>query len=118
VNVALILALAVLISRIQCPRDSVKRDFPVALLVPVITGILCLDGVLSRFDGLLLLSIFLAWLVAAVIEARKQRSAAEKVLGEYRGWLAVISCIVGLAFLVAAGYLIVTGARALPLLLA
>jgi cation:H+ antiporter len=115
VNVALILALAVLISRIQCPRDSVKRDFPVALLVPVVTGVLCLDGALSRFDGLLLLSMFLAWLVAAVIEARKQRSAAEKILGEHRGWLAVISCIVGLAFLVAAGYLIVTGARGIAI---
>jgi cation:H+ antiporter len=44
VNVALILALALLISRIQCPRESVKRDFPVALLVPLITDVLCLDG--------------------------------------------------------------------------
>jgi cation:H+ antiporter len=59
--------------------------------------------------------MFLAWLVAAVIEARKQRSAAEKILGEHRGWLAVISCIVGLAFLVAAGYLIVTGARGIAI---
>ena len=30
----------------------------------------------------------LVWLVATVIEARKQRSAAERVLGEQRGWLA------------------------------
>lgn len=115
VNVALILALALMFSGIQSPRDSIKRDFPVALLVPVITGVLFLDGVLSRLDGLLLLSLFFSWLVAAVIEARKQRSAAEEVLGEHRGGLAVLWCVAGLAFLVAAGNFIVAGARGIAL---
>lgn len=111
VNVALILALALVISGIQSPRDSVRRDFPVALLVPIITGGLVLDGILSRFDGVLMSSIFLAWLTAAVVEARKQRSAAEDILGERRGSLAVLWCTVGLAFLTVAGNLIVTGAK-------
>jgi cation:H+ antiporter len=111
VNVALILALALVISGIQCPRDAMKRDFPVALLVPVITGILVLDGVLSRFDGFLMLSMFLAWLVAAVIEVRKQRNVAGEVLGEHRGWFAVLFCVVGLGCLIAAGNLIVIGAQ-------
>lgn len=115
VNVALILALALVISGIRSSRDSVKRDFHVALLIPVITGVLFLDGELSRFDGLLLLSMFLAWLVAAVIDARKQRSAAEDVLGEHQEWLVVLSCVAGLAFLIAAGNLIVVGARGLAI---
>jgi cation:H+ antiporter len=111
VNVALILALALLISGIQSSRDSVRRDFPVALLVPIITGGLALDGNLSRFDGVLMLSIFLAWLIAAVVEARKQRNAAEELLGEHRGPWAVLWCVVGLTFLIVAGNLIVTGAK-------
>ena len=114
-NVALILGLALVISGIQSPRDSVKRDFPVALIIPIITGFLFLDGELSRFDGFLMLGMFLAWLVAAIIEARKQRNAAEEVLGEHRGWLVVLSCVVGLAFLVAAGNLIVSGARGIAI---
>lgn len=115
VNVALILALALVISGIQSSRATVKRDFPVALLVPVITGVLFLDGELSRLDGLMMLSMFLAWLVAAVIEARKQRSVAEKMLGEHRGWLVVFSGAAGLALLVAAGNFIVTGARGIAI---
>lgn len=111
VNVSLCLAVALVISGIQSPRDSIKRDFPVALLIPIITGVLFLDGELSRIDGLLMLSMFLAWLVAALIEARKQRCAAEEVLGEHRGWLAVLLCVAGLAFFVTAGKLIVAGAR-------
>lgn len=115
VNVALILALAVVISGIKSPRDSVKRDYPVALLIPVITGVLFLDGQLSRFDGVLMLSMFVAWLVATFIEARKQRSAAEKVLGERRVWLVVLLCLAGLASLVAAGNLIVAGAKGIAI---
>lgn len=115
VNVALILGLALVISGIQSSRDSVKRDFPVALLIPIITGVLFLDGEISRFDGVLMLSMFLAWLVAAIIEARKQRSAAEILLGEHRGWLVGLSCVVGLVFLVGAGHLIVAGARGIAI---
>ena len=115
VNIALILALALVISGIQSPRDSIKRDFPAALLIPLITGVLCLDGVLSRFDGILMLGMFFAWLTAVIIEARSQRSAAAKVLGAQRGWLTVLSCLAGLACLAAAGKFIVAGARGIAL---
>lgn len=111
VNVALVLAITLLISGIQCPRDNVKRDFPVALITPLVIGVLALDGVLSRLDGLLLLGMFLAWTVAVTIEARKQRSAAGEILAERRGWLAIILCLVGLVFLIVAGRFIVTGAK-------
>jgi cation:H+ antiporter len=87
----------------------------VAILVPVITGLLILDGVLSRIDGIIMLSMFFIWLVMAVVEARKQRSAAEEVLAKQRGWYAGILSIVGLAFLVAAGSLIVAGAKGIAI---
>jgi cation:H+ antiporter len=111
VNVALILALALVISEVRSPRDTLKRDFSVALLVPVITGFLALDGTLSRFDGVLMLCLFAAWLVAAALEARKQRMAADKNLGKRRGWVSIILSVAGLSLLVAAGNLIVSGAK-------
>jgi cation:H+ antiporter len=55
------------------------RHLPLALLIPIITGVLFLDGALSRVDGVLMLGMFLAWLVAAMIEARKQRGITEEV---------------------------------------
>jgi cation:H+ antiporter len=111
VNIALILALALLISGIQSSRDSIRRDFPVAFLVPVLTAALAADGELSRLDGLVMLSLFLAWMTATVIEVRRQRSAAEEVLGAHRLAPAVLSALFGLVFLVGAGLLIVDGAR-------
>ncbi|MDO8706294.1 MAG: calcium/sodium antiporter [Sulfuricaulis sp.] len=115
VNVALVLAVTLLISGIQCPRDSVKRDFPIALITPVVIGVLALDGVLSRLDGLLLLGMFIAWAVAVTVEARKQRSAAGEILGEQRRWLAIILCLAGLVFLIVAGRFIVTGAKGIAI---
>ncbi len=115
VNVALILGLALTISGIQSPRGTVKRDFPVALLIPIITGILFLDGVLSRLDGVLMLGMFVAWLGAATVEARRQRSAAEQVLGLPRRGLVVLSCVGGLGLLILAGNLVVDGARGIAL---
>jgi cation:H+ antiporter len=111
VNVALILAAAITISGIQTTRSSLKRDFPVALLIPVVPLVLLLDGVLSRIDGLLLIGMFVVWFISVLIEARKQRSSAEKMLGEQRGMLAVMFSVVGLAFLFTAGRLVVNGAK-------
>ena len=91
VNVALILALALLMASICAPRDSLTRDFPVAMLVPILLAVLAFDGTLSRRDGVLLLVIFCTWLTATVLEVRRQRSAVDQVLGEPRRWRALVS---------------------------
>jgi cation:H+ antiporter len=110
VNVALILGSALLIGVLHAPRGTVKRDFPAALAVPVVTAVLLIDGQLSRLDGFLLLTMFAAWLVAVVREARRERSSVEEVLGAYPPGRAVLEGAVGLVLLIAAGTLIVTGA--------
>ncbi len=111
-NVALILALAVMISGLHTPRAGLRRDFPVALGVPFLTGALLLDGTLSRPDAALLLSLFAAWLVAAVLAARRERVAEAVPLAQGRAAI-VLSCVGGLVLLLAAGRLIATGARAI-----
>jgi cation:H+ antiporter len=102
--------LALLIAPIPVPRNSIRRDFPVALLVPVVIAVLLLDGRLSRLDGVLLLGGFLAWLIAVTYEAYSQRSAAPEMLGARPPSRAVLEGVVGLALLIAAGKLIVFGA--------
>lgn len=115
VNIAFILGLALCVSGIRSSRAGVKRDFPVALLVPVVTGVLFLDGRLSRLDGLLMLGMFVAWLGAVVVEVRRQKSAAGQVLGEPGGWPALLLAAAGMALLMLAGDLIAAGARGIAL---
>lgn len=111
VNVALILGLAIIISPIQCARESIRRDFPSALLVPVIIGVLALRGRLDRIDGVLLLALFGGWMFLAIREARRQRDATGEVLGRRPALLAAASSLGGLLCLFAGGRLIVIGAE-------
>lgn len=110
VNVALILGIALLISPIQSSRDSLKRDFPVALAVPLVIGLLCLDGNLSRVEGAFLLALFLAWFAAVILEVRRQRRVSGPA-GSASGLRAAALGVLGLVLLFAAGRLIVSGAR-------
>ncbi len=110
VNVALILGVVVTMAPMVVPASSLRRDLPVALSVPVVLGVLLLDGVLSRLDALVLIGWFLVWLVAVMVEVRRQRSAAAEVLGEANAIKAWIEAVAGLALLIAAGKLIVFGA--------
>ncbi|KAB2913254.1 MAG: sodium:calcium antiporter [Hyphomicrobiaceae bacterium] len=110
VNVALILGSALLIGVLHAPRATIKRDFPTALVVPVATAVLFIDGELSQMDGLLLLAIFVVWLVTVIREARRERSAIEEVLGAYPPGRALVEGTIGLGLLIAAGRLIVAGA--------
>ena len=114
-NVALILGAALLFRGIDAPRASIRRDFPVALLAPILLGGLALDGIVSRLDAVVLLATFAAWLWASLREARRERSAAPQVLADPGGGRASLRLGGGLALLVAAGWLIVRGASGLAL---
>lgn len=115
VNVAFILGLALVIARSACPRDSLRRDFSSALLVPVVLGILAIDGRLSRVDGVALVGLFAVWMTAVVREARKQRSATKQVPGQRPALLVLAASVGGLACLFAGGRLIVVGAKGIAL---
>jgi cation:H+ antiporter len=111
VNVALILGSALAIAGIHSPRDTLRRDFPVALVVPLVTVVMAADGTLSRLDGLGLFLGFLVWLGATVGEARRQRRATATAAGQPAHPRTLLAAVSGLALLIVAGTLIVSGAR-------
>jgi cation:H+ antiporter len=111
VNISLILALALLITPIAASFATLRRDFGVALLTPLVIALLAFDGRLSRIDGLLLLAIFGGWLALVVQEARTHRTAAPALVEEQARGKPLLLTIIGLLFLIAAGRFIVTGAK-------
>lgn len=111
VNVGLILGLALLFGALVVRSDELRRDFALALIVPILTLALALDGTLSRADGALLLALFVLWSTLVVRQAIARRRAATTENGPpvsaLRAWLFLL---VGLAALILAGRLFVTGA--------
>lgn len=111
VNIGLILGLGLLFGDMDVRFSAIRRDFIFALFVPPVTLLLTLDGVLSRADGVLLLLLFGLWLALGAKEAlaHRQRTPATDAP---RPPLArpVLSFLAGLACLILAGRLFVTGA--------
>ncbi len=88
---------------------TVLALYGVGLLL--VTIVLALDSTLSRIDAAILIALFGSWLVLTTRAARRERSAAVAVLAERSHVRSLIEMVAGLAFLVAAGRLIVFGAK-------
>lgn len=117
VNVALILAVTALIGGIHSSRDSLRRDLPMAMLVPLATWMFAVDSVLSRTEGLLMLAMFLGWGIAKTIEAGRQRRVTAAASAEREQRWILAACLGGMALLIVAGVFIVQGARGLAMAL-
>ena len=111
VNIGLVLGLAILLGPIGVGRGTIRRDIAAALVIPLVTVGLAVDGHLSRLDAAVLLAVFCVWLVTTVLAARRERSAAAEVLAEHSLPRALLVSVLGLLVLVAAGRLIVVGAK-------
>ena len=113
VNIALILGLALSFAPISCSRETVRHDFPVALLAPVAVAATGFDGVISRLDGALLLGAFASWLILTAKSAKQQYSAAGSVLGARGASREIAQGTIGLGLLALAGNRIVAGASSI-----
>lgn len=112
VNVALILALALLMGPVRCPPESVRRDLSTAIAAPVFFSLLCLDGVVSRADGVIMMGAFLVWLGFVIRDALLNRTPHPE-MGEIHTPFrrAIVALVVGLGFLIMAAKFIVAGAQ-------
>jgi cation:H+ antiporter len=115
VNVALILGVTLAIAPIRSPRDTVRRDFPVAIAVPLVTALFVYDGVLSRLEGAALFAGFVGWVTLAVREALRQRRAAVGSTIQPQSRRVLLESGAGLGLLALAGSLVVDGARGIAL---
>lgn len=111
VNLGLILGAALLFGPLAARFEEYRRDFLLALAVPLLTLLLALDGTLSRADGALLLLLFTVWMALVARQAlAHRRHAAASVDAPAHAARACVLLLVGLAALILAGRLFVAGA--------
>lgn len=113
-NIALVLAIALLIAPHRASLPLVRRDLICAAATPVVIGVLAMDGHLSRTDGAILLVVFLTWLTTVVLVAIRNRNRTAKEPSRPLGSI-VLLCAGGMVFLIGAGHFIVVGAKGLAL---
>jgi cation:H+ antiporter len=79
-NVLLVLGLAAAVAPMRVSDRLVRLDVPIMIAVSIATWLLALDGVLGRFDGILLFGGIVAYTVMSISMSRKSRSV---ILAEY-----------------------------------
>lgn len=112
VNIALVFGLALLLGPLRVERRELGRDFALALGVPLLTFLLVRDGAISRGEGGILLLVFALWLgllIRAALVTLAARAPLESA-PDGRPWRSLLLGAAGLAALMLAGRLFVTGA--------
>lgn len=109
VNLGLVLGLSLLVGPSQLSQGGVLRDLPAAFAVPALSILLLVDGRLGRFDAILLLAVFGAWLALSIRQERETPEArvpfSRRARAETVGLVAA-----GVALLLVAGEAFVAGA--------
>lgn len=79
-NVLLILGVSALVAPLLVASQLVRLDVPLMIAASVLMGVLALDGVVGRIDGLLLFAILLAYIVWSIRQSRRESA---KVKAEF-----------------------------------
>lgn len=106
VNLSLIIGTAVLIAgEVNFQENKIKKELTYPFIIALIPIFLALDGTLSRFDGLFLLIIFLAYLF--LVFRHSDFEEGEEIVNRKQFLRSVIWFSIGLvALLVSARYLV------------
>jgi cation:H+ antiporter len=101
-NILLVLAITALIYPIPVPASSVKRDWPVLMLISLVLFAFSLNGAISRLEGGILVGLLAAYVLMSVLRSRGKPLAEESSEGgpPMKWWVAglilLLSCL-GLA---------------------
>lgn len=110
VNIGLVVGI-VLLMGMRTAAEISHRDAATALGMALLLLVLLVDGDVSRYDGALLLTTFAVWIALTTRNALRDRSEIVETVGERRHGRSVAEALVGLVCLVAAGRLLVVGAK-------
>ncbi|WP_047383746.1 MULTISPECIES: calcium/sodium antiporter [unclassified Cetobacterium] len=110
INVLIILGITALIYPLTVARNTVKYEIPIALFASILTYVLSKNGVLSKFDGLILLGCFILFLLYNTYLTVTNNEESELEVKNYTLPIAIVITILGFVLLVFGGKFIVDSA--------
>lgn len=118
VNILLLVGIGAAIRAVKIQRDTITKELPLLLLMSVMLLIVFFDSwsgagvnVISRTDGLVLLSCFAIFMYYVISTARKDRKSAKEVEEpKYKLPVALLLVVLGLVGVVGGAELVVSSA--------
>lgn len=110
VNLGVVLGVTVLLSPLVVRMADVRRELPVGIAAIGLLWVFAGDGNFTRVESAMFLSMFVAWMVWVVRDARRDRVDVDALQHARRGRV-IVELLVGLVTLVAAGRFVVMAAK-------
>lgn len=113
-NMLVVVGVCAIIKSFELDRNILKRDFPVNIVANVVLlGAMLLGSVISRFDGIIMLLLMIAYITWLVVNALKNREESSENIKTISPILSVVYIIGGLAAVIFGGDLVVDNATVL-----
>ena len=114
-NLMVVAGLSAVIKPFKIENTLLKRDFPVNVVACIVLlAMTIIGGTLGRFDGIMLLAAFIAYLVFVLVKAFKNRETSEdSEVKKLHPVLSVVFIVGGLAAVIFGGDLVVDNAVAI-----
>lgn len=114
-NLLVVAGLSAVIKPFKIENTILKRDYPINVGACVLLlAMIFIGGTLGRFDGIILLGLFIAYVVYVVIDALKHRSSNNSEdVKTMNPVLSIVAIIGGLAAVIFGGDLVVDNAVAI-----
>lgn len=113
-NVLFILGVSAIAASLVVQKQLVRFDIPIMIYASFIVLLMCIDGQLSRFDGLFLFAGIIAYTVFLIKEARREGvlvvEGGDDIAPPQPLWKNIILIVVGLVMLVIGSQWLVDGA--------
>lgn len=100
-NAMLIVGCAAIVAPMTISRSTVQKDIPFSVGASVLLMILAINAYLGRFDGIILLLGFAAFMYYTLLQAKKgEVEKKEETVKQVNPWLSAFFVVLGLAMLV------------------
>ena len=115
-NILIILGLSAAITPIAVEQSTIRRDMPFLLGISLLLIMQGWDGSITRFDGLIMLVLFAAYLIFLLVKARRQPQQ-DSINAIQRSFWQIPLTVIGLAAIVIGSNMAVDAACAIARLL-
>lgn len=116
-NVFIILGISSIITPLMVARSTIFREIPFMLLITLLLLLQGINGIVGRFDGIILLLIFLIYLAYLLWMAKRGNNVDTAVSKKRRLWQSVLGTVAGLAVIVAGSNIAVDAASTIARIL-
>lgn len=108
-NILLILWVTAILYPIKLPKTTIKKEIPYLIFSAAILILLLFDKIISRFDAVVL-SVMFAWFIWDTFKIAKNWTSSDEEVETMPTWKAGLFVVLGLAWLIGGGKLIVDSA--------